>query len=114
MRGYHPLSLFNQFGDLGRCALRPGNVQSANGWENMLKPVVARYKGQVSRIYFRGEARFANPDIHNDLEAEGVKYAILLPAHHILQEGIAHLLTRPADGRRSHQRLSPFGCRKLD
>ena len=24
---YHPLFVFNQFGDLERCALRPGNVQ---------------------------------------------------------------------------------------
>jgi hypothetical protein len=28
---YHPLFLFNQFGDLERCALRPGNVRSGNG-----------------------------------------------------------------------------------
>ena len=26
---YHPLFLFNQFGDLERCSLRPGNVHSA-------------------------------------------------------------------------------------
>jgi hypothetical protein len=29
---YHPLFVFNQFGDLERCALRPGNVHSADGW----------------------------------------------------------------------------------
>ncbi len=29
---YHPLFLFNQFGDLERCALRPGNVRSTDGW----------------------------------------------------------------------------------
>ncbi len=51
------------FGDLERCALRPGNVHSADGWESVLKPVVARYKNRVSRIYFRGDAGFANPDI---------------------------------------------------
>jgi hypothetical protein len=37
-------SSFNQYGDLERCALRPGNVHSADGWEAVLKPVVARYK----------------------------------------------------------------------
>ena len=42
---YHPLFLFNQFGDLERCALRPGNVHSADGWDEVLKPVVARYRG---------------------------------------------------------------------
>lgn len=28
---YHPLFVFNQFGDLERSALRPGNVHSADG-----------------------------------------------------------------------------------
>ena len=46
---YHPLFIFNQFGDLERCALRPGNVHSADGWEGVLKPVVARYRGKLSR-----------------------------------------------------------------
>src|SRR5262249_44521049 len=50
---YHPLFVFNQFGDLERCALRAGNVHSADGWDDVLKPVVARYQGKVSRIYFR-------------------------------------------------------------
>jgi hypothetical protein len=31
----HPLFVFNQFGDLERCALRPGNVHSADGWEEV-------------------------------------------------------------------------------
>ena len=41
---YHPLFVFNQFGDLERCALRPGNVHSAHGWRDVLVPVVERYK----------------------------------------------------------------------
>src|SRR5947208_6564522 len=49
---YHPLFVFNQFGDLERCALRPGNVHSADGWEVVLKPVVERYQGKISRIIF--------------------------------------------------------------
>jgi hypothetical protein len=53
---YHPLFVFNQFGDLERCALRAGNVRSADGWDDVLKPVVARYQGKVSRIYFRADA----------------------------------------------------------
>jgi hypothetical protein len=40
---YHPLFVFNQFGDLERCALRAGHVHSADGWDDVLKPVVARY-----------------------------------------------------------------------
>jgi hypothetical protein len=33
---YHPLFVFNQFGDLERCTLRPGNVHSADGWQDVL------------------------------------------------------------------------------
>jgi hypothetical protein len=40
---YHPLFLFNQFGDLERCALRPGNVHSADGWENVLKLAICQH-----------------------------------------------------------------------
>ena len=69
---YHPLFVFNQFGDLERCSLRPGNVHSADGWDGVLKPVVARYQGNVSRIYFRADAGFANPQVYEYLEAEGI------------------------------------------
>jgi hypothetical protein len=31
--------VFSQFGDLERCALRPGNVNSVDGWNDVLKPV---------------------------------------------------------------------------
>ncbi len=92
---YHPLFLFKQFGDVERCALRPGNVHSADDWESVLKPVVIRYKGKVSRIYFRGDAAFANPEIYDYLEGQGIKYAIRLPTNRVLQERIGHLLTRP-------------------
>jgi hypothetical protein len=49
----------------------------------------------VSRIYFRADAGFANPEVYEYLEAEGIKYAIRLPANRVLQERIAYLLTRP-------------------
>jgi hypothetical protein len=39
------LFVFNQFGDLERCAPRPGNVHSADGWRELLEPVIARYRG---------------------------------------------------------------------
>jgi hypothetical protein len=78
---YHPLFVFNQFGDLERCTPRPGNVHSANGWDGVLKPAVARYQGKVSRIYFRADAGFANPEVYDFLEAERIKYAIRLPAN---------------------------------
>ena len=101
---YHPLFLFNQFGDLERSSLRPGNVHSADDWEGVLKPVVVRYKGRKVRLYFRGDAAFASPEIYDDLEAEGFLYAIRLPKNQILQESIAHLLTRPVGRPPNHVR----------
>ena len=92
---YHPLFVFNQFGDLERCVLRPGNVHSADGWEGVLKPVIVRYQGKVLRIYFRADAAFAMPGVYECLEAERVKYAIRLPANQVLQNRIAYLLKRP-------------------
>ena len=98
---YHPLFIFNQFGDLERCALRPGNLHSADGWEQVLKPVVARYRGAVKRIGFRGDVAFAQPSMYECLESEGIEYAIRLPGNQILQAEIAQLLKRPV-GRPAH------------
>jgi hypothetical protein len=92
---YHPLFVFNQFGDLERCTLRPGNVHSADGWMSVLKPVIVRYQGKVLRIYFRADAAFAMPGVYECLEAERIKYAIRLPANQVLQNRIGYLLKRP-------------------
>ena len=92
---YHPLFLFNHLGDLERCSLRPGNVHSAEGWPDVLEPVVERYKKRKVRLYFRGDAAFASPDLYEYLEAEGILYAIRIKANKVLQEHIAHLLRRP-------------------
>jgi hypothetical protein len=92
---YHPLFVFNQFGDLELSSLRPGNVHSAHEWRDVLEPVVARYRDRELRRYFRGDAAFAVPGIYEFLEAEGFGYAIRLPANRVLQGYIAHLLKRP-------------------
>jgi len=92
---YQPLFVFNQLGDVERCALRPGNAHSADGWRAVLEPVVARYRGTVMRLYFRDDAAFANPEIYEFLEGEGVGYAIRLPANRVLQERIGNLFKRP-------------------
>ena len=99
---YHPLFVFNQLGDVERCGLRPGNVHSADGWRGVLEPVIIRYRGIVKRLYFRGDAAFANPEIYEFLETEGIGYTIRLPANTVLQNRIRHLLKRPI-GRPSHE-----------
>jgi Transposase DDE domain group 1 len=67
-----PLFVFNQLGDVERCALRPGNVHSADGWRAVLEPAITRYRGTAKRLYFRGDAAFANPEMYEFLEAAGI------------------------------------------
>jgi len=100
--------VFNQFGDLERCALRAGNVHSADGWDDVLKPVVARYQGKVSRIYFRADAAFAMPEVYEFLEAERIKYAIRLPANQALQSRIGYLPHAPS--RTTSAPCAPVPC----
>ena len=102
---YHPLFLFNQFGDLERCSLRPGNVHSADGWRNVLEPVVMRYKERKVRLYFRGDAAFASPEIYEYLEAEGLLYVIRLKANAISTE---HSPSAYATCRSPARPCSPF------
>jgi hypothetical protein len=59
--------------------LRPGKVHSAQGWQEVLAPIVARYKGAGVRLYFRADAAFTSPEIDDYLEAHGLLYAMRLP-----------------------------------
>lgn len=94
----HPLFVFNQFGDLERCALRPGNVHSADGWEDVLRPVLARYsagaRALITRRRFRADAAFAIPALFDLLEAEGWDYAIRIKGNPKLHEQISWLMKR--------------------
>lgn len=92
---YHPLFVFNQFGDIERALLRNGNVYSSDDWKSVLEPIIERYRDKDITRYFRGDAAFANPDIYRLLEMENYFYAIRLKGNNILQGHIAHLLTRP-------------------
>jgi hypothetical protein len=76
-------------------------VHSADGWDDVLKPIVARYQGKVSRIYFRADAAFAMPEVYEFLEAERIKYAIRLPANQVLQSRIGYLLAPQSDDLRT-------------
>jgi hypothetical protein len=46
---YHPLFVFNQFGDLECCAFRSGNVRSADDWRSVLEPVIAVRRANLPR-----------------------------------------------------------------
>jgi len=92
---YHPLFLFNQFGDLERAMLRRGNHASAKFWRRVLLPVVAHYHHLDIPKFFRGDAAFARPALYRLLENEDYLYAIRIPANDVLEREIAHLLKRP-------------------
>jgi hypothetical protein len=92
---YHPLFVFNQAGDCEAAVLRPGNVHSAKGWRELLEPVVGRYGDSKKKLYFRGDAAFASPDIYEYLEDKGILYAIRIAGNQNLYTEIEHLLTRP-------------------
>ncbi len=75
---YHPLFLFNQYGDLERAMLRRGNHNSAKFWRRVLLPVIDRYRDRDIPKYFRGDAAFAIPGLYGVLEEESFQYTILI------------------------------------
>ena len=99
---YHPLLLFNREGDCLAAKLRPGNVHSADGWEELLLPEIKRQQALGKEVVFRADAAFAKPELYEALEERDVQYAIRLPANDNLQRNIRELLTRPV-GRPSHK-----------
>jgi len=99
---YHPLFLFNQFGDLEHAMLRRGNKASAKYWRRVLLPVIERYRGCDIPKFFRGDAAFAIPALYRLLEKEGYRYAIRIKSNAVLEREIEHLLKRPV-GRPSYK-----------
>jgi hypothetical protein len=92
---YHPLLLFNREGDRLAAKLRPGNVHSAEGWEEVLLPEIERQQKLGKEVAFRADAAFAKPEIYEALEARGVKYAIRMPANDSLERDIGELWLWP-------------------
>ena len=112
---YHPLLLFNREGDCLTVKLRPGNVHSAEGWEELLLPEIERQQRMGKEVAFRADAAFAKPEIDEALEERDVKHAIRIPANDNLQRDVEELLKRPvgrpARNRRSSTRT--FSTRRL-
>jgi hypothetical protein len=82
-------------------AIRPGNVHSAEDWEEVLLPEIARQQEAGKEVVFRADAAFAKAEIYEGLEERGVKYAIRLPANDNLLRDIEELLTRPVGAAQS-------------
>jgi len=85
---YHPLFVFNQDGDCLAATLRPGNVHSADGWEEVLLPVIDRSQARAQTVVVRADAAFALPALYEALERRDVAYAIRLPANQVLERTI--------------------------
>src|SRR5208337_1435773 len=99
---YHPLLLFNREGDCLAATLRPGNVHSAEGWEELLLPEIERQQRRGKEVVFRADAAFAKPELYEALEQRKVKYVIRIPANDNLERKVAQLLKRPV-GRPSYK-----------
>ena len=98
---YHLLLLFNRDGDCLAAKLRPGNVHSAESWEELLLSEIKRQQKLGKAVAFRADAAFAKPEIYEALESRGAKYAIRIPANENLEQDVAELLPRP--GGASHR-----------
>jgi hypothetical protein len=76
---YHPLLLFNSEGDCLAARLRPGNVHSADDWEEVLLPEIERQQPQGKEVVVRADAAFAKPEIYEALEERDANHAIRRP-----------------------------------
>jgi hypothetical protein len=56
---YHPLLVFNSEGDCVAARLRPGNVHSADDWEQLLLPDIERQQKLGKEVWLRADAAFA-------------------------------------------------------
>lgn len=81
---YHSMFVFNRIHHCERCALRPGNVNRADEWQTVLKPVIARYIVCYLMWFFRAESAFAIPELYKTPETAGYFFAIRLRANRVL------------------------------
>ncbi|MGC2693866.1 MAG: IS1380 family transposase, partial [Desulfobaccales bacterium] len=81
---FHPLFCFTSEGDCLRAKLRPGNVHSADGVLEFMKPMVERFRACFKLFWFWGDAAFSNPETYEYCEDHRITYFIRLPSNAIL------------------------------
>ena len=69
---FHPLFCFTSDGDSLGAKLRPGNVHSADGTLEFIRPIVERYRAWIMLFWFRADAAFAKPEIYEYCEGQRV------------------------------------------
>jgi len=92
---FHPLFCFTSEGDCLGAKLRPGNVHSADGVLEFVKPMVERYRSWFKLFWVRADAAFANPETYDYCEEHRITYFIRLPGHVILMRLLEPYLNRP-------------------
>jgi hypothetical protein len=92
---FHPLFCFTSDGDGLAAKLRPGNVHSADGTLEFIRPMVERYRSWFKLFWLRGDAAFANPETYEYCEEERITYFIRLPSNASLERLLAPHLSRP-------------------
>jgi len=89
---------FNQYGDCLKVKLRPGNVHSADGWQEFLEPILRSYAGKGINIKVRGDAAFAIPGLYELCEELGIDYAMRIKENEKLAELVALYTKRSLSG----------------
>lgn len=77
--GYHPLLAYDGLtGDLLKAELRPGNYYTSRDTTKFLKPLLLEFQNDYPAmdIFLRGDSGFADIMIYEQLESNGVTYAI--------------------------------------
>jgi len=92
---FHPLFCFTSEGDGLAAKLRPGNVHSADGTLDLIKPLVTRYRKNFKLFWLRGDSAFADPDIYVFCEEKRVTYFIRLKENAVLTRLVTPHLARP-------------------
>jgi hypothetical protein len=83
---FHPIVAFTGEGDCLAAELRPGNVHSADGVLDFIKPIVKRYREGFTLFWLRSDAAFAQPDVYEYCEREHLTYFIRLPMNDTLKK----------------------------
>lgn len=70
---FHPLLEFSRDSDCPAAKSRPGNVHSAEGWEEPLLFETKRQQKLGKEVVLPADAAFAKPETYEALESRGVK-----------------------------------------
>lgn len=94
--GYHPLLAYDGLtGDLLKAELRPGNYYTSRDTTRFLKPLLLEFQNDYPAmdIFLRGDSGFADVMIYEQLESNGVTYAIRMKESKPLRAMAENLIT---------------------